>query len=201
MPRIDIHPTTLESIKRLAKSLKRDDLITHCEALDLAARKAGFSNFTHAKRSLAASPQRQSAALNSAPAWLTQAAGNGLHLSSSNLTTGSPPLAMGDFLRGRSICRDGKPVPGFSGSEDEVIAGWFVERAGVEADARLGFAERVYDSLIEVANQYTSDRGFAETLTSVAMNCLSKTCDPVASSVLRDYSDERYFAFGDTIGY
>lgn len=46
-------PSTLDGIKRLAKAIKREFGITHHEALEEAARKAGFQNFLHAKRAIA----------------------------------------------------------------------------------------------------------------------------------------------------
>lgn len=45
-------PSTVDGIKRLAKALKREFNITHHQALDEAARKAGFQNFLHAKRAI-----------------------------------------------------------------------------------------------------------------------------------------------------
>lgn len=46
-------PSTVDGIKRLAKAIKRESGITHHEALEKAARKAGFQNFLHAKRAIA----------------------------------------------------------------------------------------------------------------------------------------------------
>lgn len=45
-------PSTIDGIKRLAKAIKRESGITHYEALEEAARKAGFQNFRHASRSI-----------------------------------------------------------------------------------------------------------------------------------------------------
>ena len=50
-----IEPTslnTLESIKRLAKAIKKDAGIKHFAALDQAAMRAGFANYAHAQRTL-----------------------------------------------------------------------------------------------------------------------------------------------------
>jgi hypothetical protein len=47
-----IKPTTIVGIKRLAKALSRSGNLSHSTALDRAASAAGFSNYTHAKRSL-----------------------------------------------------------------------------------------------------------------------------------------------------
>ncbi|MDG9929037.1 MULTISPECIES: DUF5623 domain-containing protein [unclassified Pseudomonas] len=46
-------PSTIDGLKRSAKSIKRVSGITHHQALDEAARKAGFQNFMHAKRAIA----------------------------------------------------------------------------------------------------------------------------------------------------
>lgn len=46
-------PSTVDGIKRLAKAIKREFGITHYDALEVAARKAGFKNFLHAKRAIA----------------------------------------------------------------------------------------------------------------------------------------------------
>ncbi len=48
----DIRPTTLVGIKRLAKSIKTRDGISHHEALDAAARRASFQNFRHASKQI-----------------------------------------------------------------------------------------------------------------------------------------------------
>lgn len=55
-----IRPSTLDGIKRLAKSLKIERSIQHVQALDDAAQAAGFQNFRHASNVLrtAAKPQR-----------------------------------------------------------------------------------------------------------------------------------------------
>jgi hypothetical protein len=44
-----IRPSSLDGIKRLAKSLKRERGIPHLQALDEAARKGNFQNFRHAR--------------------------------------------------------------------------------------------------------------------------------------------------------
>ena len=49
MSSIAVHPSTLEGIKRLAKSLKREQQIPHNKALDAAAVRAGYANFRHAQ--------------------------------------------------------------------------------------------------------------------------------------------------------
>jgi hypothetical protein len=51
-----ICPTTLEGIKRLAKSLKVERDIRHVQALDVASQAAGFQNFRHASNSLRTDP-------------------------------------------------------------------------------------------------------------------------------------------------
>ncbi|KPA87829.1 hypothetical protein PF66_05787 [Pseudomonas asplenii] len=58
-------PSTVDGIKRLAKAIKRESRITHHEALEEAARKAGFQNFRHAKRAIA------KATTQSYPAYVT----------------------------------------------------------------------------------------------------------------------------------
>lgn len=47
-----IKPTTLAGIKRLAKTIKRERRIAHIEALDMAAKAAGYDNFNHARNEL-----------------------------------------------------------------------------------------------------------------------------------------------------
>ena len=51
-----IRPTTLEGIKRLAKSLKVERRVQHVQALDVASQAAGFQNFRHASNALRTSP-------------------------------------------------------------------------------------------------------------------------------------------------
>lgn len=48
----DIRPSTLAGIKRLATRIKKQDAISHREALNRAAKVAGFENFEHANRAL-----------------------------------------------------------------------------------------------------------------------------------------------------
>ncbi len=45
-------PSTLDGIKRLAKTIKRDQNCNHSTALNLAAQRAGFSNFKHAQNAI-----------------------------------------------------------------------------------------------------------------------------------------------------
>ncbi|MBE7422030.1 MAG: DUF5623 domain-containing protein [Zoogloeaceae bacterium] len=47
-----IRPSSIEGIKRLATSIKREKGIKHLQAMDEAARRAGFQNLRHAQRSL-----------------------------------------------------------------------------------------------------------------------------------------------------
>lgn len=54
-----IRPSTMDGIKRLAKSLKIERGIQHTQALDAAAQAAGFQNFRHAGNVLRAAPQTQ----------------------------------------------------------------------------------------------------------------------------------------------
>jgi len=55
-----IRPSTLDGIKRLAKSLKSERGIQHFRALDYAAQTAGFQNFRHASNVLrAAAPKAE----------------------------------------------------------------------------------------------------------------------------------------------
>lgn len=48
----DIQPSTIGGIKRHAKQIKKSDGVAHHEALDIAARKASFENFAHARSQL-----------------------------------------------------------------------------------------------------------------------------------------------------
>jgi hypothetical protein len=51
MPKLDeLHPSTVDGIKRLADRLQSDGDLKRAEALDRAARQAGFQNFAHARR-------------------------------------------------------------------------------------------------------------------------------------------------------
>ncbi|MGH8027869.1 MAG: DUF5623 domain-containing protein [Pseudoxanthomonas sp.] len=52
MSNLAIHPSTLDGIKRLAKSIKRERTLTHLQSLNEAARQAGFENFRHAQNNL-----------------------------------------------------------------------------------------------------------------------------------------------------
>lgn len=54
-----IRPSTLDGIKRLAKSLKSERGIQHVRALDDAAQAAGFQNFRHASNVLRAAPKQE----------------------------------------------------------------------------------------------------------------------------------------------
>jgi hypothetical protein len=47
-----IRPSSLKGISRLATSIKREKGITHLQAMDEAARRAGFQNLRHAQKSL-----------------------------------------------------------------------------------------------------------------------------------------------------
>jgi hypothetical protein len=49
MSTIAVLPSTLDGIKRLARTIKREQNISHHEALDVAARRARFDNFRHAQ--------------------------------------------------------------------------------------------------------------------------------------------------------
>lgn len=52
MSHVVVHPSTMEGIKRLAKSLKREKNLSHAKALDAAAQAAGFQNLQHARNVL-----------------------------------------------------------------------------------------------------------------------------------------------------
>lgn len=52
----DIRPSTLDGIKRLAKALKVERGVRHLQALDDAARAAGYQNFRHAGNVLRSHP-------------------------------------------------------------------------------------------------------------------------------------------------
>jgi hypothetical protein len=43
---------SINGIKRKAKAIKREQNVTHCEALNIAARISGFLNYNHAHREL-----------------------------------------------------------------------------------------------------------------------------------------------------
>jgi hypothetical protein len=52
-----VRPSTIDGIKSLAKTIKREQGIKHAEALDRAAVAAGFANFAHANRAIADRPR------------------------------------------------------------------------------------------------------------------------------------------------
>ena len=54
-----IRPSTMDGIKRLAKSLKVERGIQHTQALNAAAQAAGFQNFRHAGNVLRAAPKTE----------------------------------------------------------------------------------------------------------------------------------------------
>lgn len=56
-----IRPSTLDGIKRLAKSIKVERGIQHAQALDAAAQAAKFQNFRHASNVLRAAPRPERA--------------------------------------------------------------------------------------------------------------------------------------------
>lgn len=47
-----LRPRTLKGLKQLAKTIKKQDGITHAKALDAAARQVGFSSYSHARAEL-----------------------------------------------------------------------------------------------------------------------------------------------------
>ncbi len=52
MSKTDVQPSSIEGIKRLAKTISKRDSIPHTKALDAASQVSGFGNFQHAHRSL-----------------------------------------------------------------------------------------------------------------------------------------------------
>lgn len=61
MSNTTIHPSTMDGIKRLAKSIKRERSLSHLKSLDEAARQAGFHNFRHAQNTLPVGGARRTA--------------------------------------------------------------------------------------------------------------------------------------------
>ncbi|NWD74044.1 MULTISPECIES: hypothetical protein [Pseudomonas] len=49
-------PTTIVGIKRLAKAIKREREVAHRLALDIAAQKAGYRDYSHALKVLSSQP-------------------------------------------------------------------------------------------------------------------------------------------------
>lgn len=43
-----VKPKTLSGIKQLAKVIRREQLVKHTKALDMAARQAGYDSYVHA---------------------------------------------------------------------------------------------------------------------------------------------------------
>lgn len=55
MPNSELpQPVTLEGIKTLAREIKVERQITHCQALEVAAQLAGFNTYAHARTVLTA---------------------------------------------------------------------------------------------------------------------------------------------------
>lgn len=48
-----LRPSSIEGIKRLADRIQEDENIQRSDALERASRSAGYSNYAHARRSLA----------------------------------------------------------------------------------------------------------------------------------------------------
>ncbi|NEI50495.1 hypothetical protein GR217_22690 [Rhizobium leguminosarum] len=55
MRTLHIRPTSVEGIKRLAKTISKQENVVHAAALDTAATRAGFANYIHAYRALSSS--------------------------------------------------------------------------------------------------------------------------------------------------
>lgn len=60
-------PSSLDGIKRLAKAIKSEQGITHHEALELGAQRAGYQSFTHARHILAGAPPSPPAGIRELP--------------------------------------------------------------------------------------------------------------------------------------
>lgn len=60
---LSIPPSTLDGIKRRAKSIKRERNIPHHQALDASAREAGYENIRHARSALAGASDQHTAYL------------------------------------------------------------------------------------------------------------------------------------------
>lgn len=57
----ELKPKTLDGIKNLATGIKKRDGIKHHEALELAAKQAGYQNYRHAQNVLSATTKGTSA--------------------------------------------------------------------------------------------------------------------------------------------
>lgn len=57
MDTCEIRPTTVEGIKRLARTIKKEMGCKHMRALDLAAQQAGYTHYPAAHRALASQPE------------------------------------------------------------------------------------------------------------------------------------------------
>lgn len=53
-----VRPSTLDGIKRKAKSIGRDTEMSHLAALDVSARHSGFENFHHARKAIQSGQQK-----------------------------------------------------------------------------------------------------------------------------------------------
>lgn len=178
MPEIPNRPPSLKTIKRRATTIRKQRGCRHSEALDLAAQEFGYPNFAVAKRELSCKSE----------------------LSSKLEALDHDPMLKA-LSRGWTLYKAGKPAPLFTGGNDVTVGGWLLGKAGVATEVGAGRGRRVYDALIELANDYTDDRGFAETLVMQTMDVLGKLCSPRAATRLREYAEDQYFAFGETVGY
>lgn len=98
-----IRPSTVDGIRQLAKKIKREQNITHSEALVLASRQAGFDNFVNAKRKLAAGASGHSVFLTAY--WVDE---NGMGRETLKVTLPLPLLAVGtrwQVTAGRTLAR------------------------------------------------------------------------------------------------
>lgn len=172
-------PLRLKNIRRAATRLKKQVGCIHSEALDLAAKEAGYQNYENARLML------------SCMASLL----NGFK----SVNQHHPSLR--DLRRGAELYQDGQRAPFFNGGNDLVIGGWLVDKAVAATDVRAGLGRPVYDALIGAANEFTPDPEFAGTLVVQVMDALSKLCSPREGASLREFAEEQSLAFVVDMGY
>lgn len=105
MTKVVVHPSTMEGIKRLARSLKRQKSISHLKALDEAAQLAGFQSFKHAQNQLPVPGMRESQGPRRHPAYLTA------YWRTEEGATGRETLLIHTRYAGRSCSRLGNSLP------------------------------------------------------------------------------------------
>ena len=141
-------PSTIEGIKRLANAIKRDQHITHAKALDIAAHRAGFSNFRNAQNRLGTEPSRRTPHdAGTYPIWITaywrdknNQAGRETLRVSCRLPWGSA-LKPGELTAARGLCEFRADAADHLESRKDLADRAAARRAVCEAARTLQFME------------------------------------------------------------